>query len=264
MISLTLLNLPGGCSELAPTGTPTRAPKPAPTRTRSPTRALRLALPLVLAIVCLPAAAQQSAEEAIALVDVYIKAHNAHQPEEVLAMYHPDADFHLSMGRGVVSGRDDIARLEYFDAAAGSTLYPQALTARPEGDRWVVGFGYVIEYSDIFAAMGLNIVLAEGMERGFVFENGRIRTIYQPDLLPACMEVMAPGFVALVAWLQETGDPRADTLLSDGALELTEVTAPLLVEAAVDWRRDTGWGPSREQAFRCAQVPAQGRGAALP
>lgn len=248
MISLYLSNLQGRCSALAPTWT------------RPPSLPVRLTLPLLLVIACFPAAAQQSAEEAIALVDVYIKAHNAHQPEEVLAMYHPDADFHLSMGRGVVSGRDDIARLEYFDAAAGSTLYPQALTARPEGDRWVVGFGYVIEYSDIFAAMGLNIVLAEGMERGFVFENGRIRTIYQPDLLPACMEVMAPGFVALVAWLQETDDPRAGTLLEDGALALTYVTAPLLAEAAADWRRETGWGPSREQAFRCAQVPGEGGG----
>jgi hypothetical protein len=168
------------------------------------------------------------------------------------------------MGRGVVAGRDEIARLEYFDAAAGSTLYPQALTARPEGDGWVVGFAYVIEYSEIFAAMGLKIVLADGLERGFVFEDGRIRSVYQPELLPACMEVMAPGFAALVGWLQETGDPRANTLLRDGALELTEVTAPLLVEAAVDWRAETGWGPSREQAFRCAQVPAQAQDAALP
>lgn len=202
-----------------------------------------------------PAAAQQSAAEAKALVDAYILAHNAHEAAEVLAMYHPDAEFHLSMGRGVVAGRDEIARLEYFDAAAGSTLYPQALTARPEGEGWVVGFAYVIEYSEIFAAMGLKIVLAEGLERGFVFRDGLIRSVYQPELVQACLEVMAPGFVALLAWLRDTADPRAATLLEDGALQFTEATAPVLAEAITDWRQATGWGPTREQAFRCAQVP---------
>jgi hypothetical protein len=203
-----------------------------------------------------PAAAQQSAEEARALVDRYILVHNAHRADEVLAMYHPDAEFHLSMGRGVVAGRDEIARLEYFDAAAGSTLYPQALTARPEGGGWVVGFAYVIEYSEIFSAMGLKIVLAEGLERGFVFEDGLIRAVYQPELVQACLEVMGPGFVALLAWLRDTADPRAATLLEDGALQFTEATAPVLAETITDWRRATGWGPTREQAFRCAQVPA--------
>jgi hypothetical protein len=59
-----------------------------------------------------PVVAQQSARDAVALVDASIKAHNAHQPEETLSFYHQDAQFRLSMGRGIVHGVDDIARLE--------------------------------------------------------------------------------------------------------------------------------------------------------
>lgn len=200
-----------------------------------------------------PADAQESARDALALVDAYIKAHNAHQPDETLGFYHPDAQFHLSMGRGVVDGTGEIARLEYFDAAAGSTLYPQNLTARRERATWVVGFSYVIEYSDIFAAMGLKVVLAEGLDNGFVLEGGKIRSIVQPELKPACMEAMGTGFALLIDWLTESDDPRGADLLRGDSLHLTGDTAPVLIEAIRDWRDRTGWSPTREQAFECAQ-----------
>lgn len=196
---------------------------------------------------------QQSASDAVALVDAYIKAHNAHQPDETLGFYHHDASFHLSMGRGIVHGVGDIARLEYFDAAAGSTLYPQGVTARREGAGWAVGFRYVIEYSDVFSSMGLNIILAEGLDNAFVLEDGKIRTIIQPELKPACMEAMGAGFALLIGWLTETEDTRGEILLRNGSLHLTRDTAPVLIEAAREWRDRTGWSPTREQAFECAQ-----------
>jgi hypothetical protein len=206
------------------------------------------------ALMAASAGAQQSAEEAVALVEAYIQTHNAHQPEETLAFYHDDADFHLSMQRGAVQGIEAIARLEYFDAAVGSTLYPQHLVAHPYGNAWRVGFAYVIEYSEIFAAMGLTIVLAEGMETGFVLDQGRIRTIFQPELNPACMGVMGPGFAALIRWLKDSDDPRRSTLAPEGSLQLTADTGAVLIDAARDWRKQTGWGPTREQALECARV----------
>ncbi|MCC5870578.1 MAG: hypothetical protein JJU27_18925 [Gammaproteobacteria bacterium] len=160
------------------------------------------------------------------------------------------------MGRGIVHGVDDIARLEYFDAAAGSTLYPQQLTARRQGEQWVVSFGYVIEYSDVFASMGLKIVLADGLENAFVIEDGKFHTVVQPELKPACMQTMGAGFALLIDWLKESDDPRQDVLLRDGSLHLTGDTAPILIEAVTDWRDKTGWGPTQEQAFECAQVDA--------
>lgn len=199
--------------------------------------------------------AQGSAAQAIALIDSYIKTHNAHRPGETLAYYAQDADFHLSMGRGVVNGIDAIARLESFDAAAGSTLYPQNLTARPAaGGRWVVGFDYVIEYSDVFSAMGLRIVLAQGLETGFVLNNGSIEVLYQPDLYPACTAVMATGFRGLMQWLVDSEDSRAAVLLDNGRLNLTGTTAPLLISAAQDWRAETGWGPTGDEALACART----------
>ena len=206
------------------------------------------------AFIAASAHAQQSADEAVALVEAYIQAHNAHAPDETLAFYHDDADFHLSMERGAVRGVEAIARLEHFDAAVGSTLYPQHLIAHRHGKSWRVGFSYVIEYSEIFAAMGLTIVLAEGMETGFVLEEGRIRTIFQPELNPSCMGVMGPGFAALVRWLEDSDDPRRTTLVPEGALQLNADTAATLIDAARDWRTQTGWGPTREQAFECARV----------
>jgi len=204
-----------------------------------------------------PAIAQQSARDAVALVDAYIKAHNAHQPEETLSFYHQDARFHLSMGRGIVHGVEDIARLEYFDAAAGSTLYPQQVSARREDELWIVSLGYVIEYSDVFAAMGLKIVLADGLDYAFVLEGGKIRSIVQPELKPACMQAMGTGFALLIEWLKDSDDPRRDVLLNDGSLHLTGDTAAILIQAVTDWRDETGWGPTREQAFECAQVATQ-------
>ncbi|MCC5869906.1 MAG: hypothetical protein JJU27_15490 [Gammaproteobacteria bacterium] len=227
----------------------------APTRRRSLRVLAGTALALAAAMAS-PVVAQESARDAVALIDAYIKAHNAHEPEETLSFYHQDAQFHLSMGRGVVEGIDDIARLEYFDAAAGSTLYPQQVTARREGEMWIVSLGYVIEYSDVFAAMGLKIVLAEGLDYAFVLEGGKIRSIVQPELKPACMQAMGTGFALLVDWLKDSDDPRRDVLLRDGSLYLTGDTAPILIQAVNDWRDASGWGPTREQAFECAQVDA--------
>jgi len=80
--------------------------------------------------------------------------------------------------------------------------------------------------------MGLKIVLAEGLDNGFVLEDGKIRTIVQPELKPACMEAMGAGFAQLIDWLTETGDPRGEILLRDRSLHLTGDTAPVLIEAA--------------------------------
>ncbi len=202
--------------------------------------------------------AQDSAIEAITLVERYIKTHNAHRAEETLGYYAPEADFHLSMGRGVVSGVDEIARLESFDAAAGSVLYPQNLRATLVDGRWVVGFDHVIEYSEVFSAMGQRIVLAQGLERGFVLRNGRIEVLYQPDLYPACTTIMAGGFRGLVQWLVDSEDTRSDALLRDGRLNLTAETAPLLIAAAGDWRAQSGWGPTDDEALACAGTRPQG------
>ena len=225
----------------------------APASQRKPGVLAGTSLAIALAVAS-PVVAQQSARDAVSLVDAYIKAHNAPQPEETLSFYHQDAQFHLSMGRGIVRGIGDIARLEYFDAAAGSTLYPQQMTARREADLWIVSLGYVIEYSDVFAAMGLKIVLADGLDDAFVLEGGKIRSIVQPELKPACMQAMGTGFALLIDWLKDSDDPRRDVLLGDGSLRLTGDTAPVLIQAAKDWRSKTGWSPTREQAFECAQV----------
>lgn len=202
------------------------------------------------------ATAQDSAAQAIALVEHYIATHNAHRPDDTLTYYASDADFHLSMGRGVVSGIDAIARLESFDAAAGSTLYPQDLTARLVDGRWVVGFGHVIENSEVFSAMGLRIVLAQGLETGFVLKDGKIDALYQPDLYPACTAIMAAGFKELLQWLADSGDSRSTILLRNGRLNLTGETAPLLIAAVQDWRADTAWRPTDGETLACAGTRA--------
>lgn len=228
-----------------------------PRRPRRSAAAASLALALTMALTLLqpaspPAMAQDSAAEAIALVERYIKTHNEHRADETLVFYAPDADFHLSMDRGVVSGVDAIARLESFDAAAGSILYPQNLRARSVDGKWVVGFDHVIEYSEVFSAMGQRIVLAQGLQRGFVLDKGRIEVLYQPDLYPACTAIMAGGFRGLVQWLVDSQDTRSDALLRDGRLNLTAGTAPLLIAAAGDWRAQSGWGPTDDEALACA------------
>jgi hypothetical protein len=114
----------------------------------------------------------------------------------------------------------------------------------------------VIEYSDVFAALGLKIVLADGLENAFVIEGGKFRSVVQPDLEPACMQAMGAGFALLVDWLQDSDDPLRDVLLSDGSLHLTGDTATILIQAVTDWHDETGWGSIREQAFEWAQVAA--------
>jgi hypothetical protein len=216
----------------------------------------KLAQLLSACLLCLlarqPAAAQTSAESAIALVKDYIEHHNAHELDATASLYAEDAVFFLNMQRPPIHGRDAIRDLERFDVAAGSTLYPQALEAEENGGRWHVHIGGVIEHSAIFEAAGATIVMAEGIDDAFVFESGKIVELRQPELLPACRDIVLGAFRGAVDWLRSRSDPRREALVDGAFLRLTPDTIPDVVALLREWRADTGQAPAPATVSACA------------
>ncbi len=150
---------------------------------------LALLAPLALSAAS-PSLAAPPHPDPLALVAAYIESHNAHDAERAIAYYAEEAEFHLSEGRGVVRGRDAILQLELLDVQLGSWLAPQGLRVRREEGRDIVDLELVIERSEIASALGVPIILAQGIERAFVIVDGRFTQVRQPAFRPACSRVM--------------------------------------------------------------------------
>lgn len=223
----------------------------------------RLSAVLAL-LVCLggsaPAVAQESTAAALALIKRYVEYHNSHDIDGVMDLYAKDAVFFLSMGRPEVRGKSAIENLERFDVAAGSTIYPQRLQVERDGDRWRVHIGGAIEHSEIFEATGASIVMAQGMDDAFVLRDGKIMEIHQPELEPACRDIIVPALRRAADWLVAENDTRAAQLVENGFLRLTPETIPRVVVALHDWRAATGVAPDPAAVSSCARfdpVPAR-------
>ncbi|MEE4184787.1 MAG: ketosteroid isomerase family protein [Gammaproteobacteria bacterium] len=199
-----------------------------------------------------PGRAQTTAAEARQLLQTYVEAHNSHALDEVMQLYSDDAVFYLNSGRGPVRGRQQIRELELFDTVAGSTIYPQGLTFAEQADGWAVAISGALEHSEIFAAFGVAIVLAEPIREAFFLANGQIIEVHQPELAPACREVVLAGFVGLTDWLRRADPERAAVLTRAGRIHLTPATIPDVIAAIGDWRSATGWAPARSAVSACA------------
>jgi len=202
------------------------------------------------------AVAQKTEAEARQLIQTYVEAHNSHALEEVMALYHDDAVFHLNSGRPAVSGKSAIRSLELFDTIAGSTIYPQALVFTERDGAWIVDIAGAIEHSSIFAAVGVTIVVAEAIDEAFVLSDDRIVAIHQPELAQACRRAILSGFEGVADWLIESGQPAGAQLVRDGRIYLTPETIPGVVQAIKAWREATGWAPQRADVSACAGFSA--------
>ena len=76
------------------------------------------------------AGAPMPPDQALALVDRYIAAHNRHDVDAAMAFYADDAIFRLNGGRPPVHGKAEIRKLEAFDEVARSNVSPQGLRAQ--------------------------------------------------------------------------------------------------------------------------------------
>ena len=204
----------------------------------------------------LPASSQTTEAEARQLIQTYVEAHNSHALDEVMALYHEDAVFHLNGGRPAVSGKSAIRELELFDTVAGSAIYPQALVFTERDGAWTVDIGGAIEHSSIFAAVGVTIVIAEAIDEAFVLAGNRIIAIHQPELAPACLRAILSGFQGVTDWLIESGEESGGKLVRDGRIYLTPATIPGVVRAIRAWREATGWAPERADVSACAGFSA--------
>ncbi len=207
----------------------------------------------MLALMAAPAAAAPDDEAAArAVLAAYFTAHNRHALDEVMALYSDAAGFTLSMGRGTVTGRPAIRRLELFDAMAGSDLHPVGVTlARRDGD-WHVDMAGVLESSAIFRAMGLAIVRTLPIRSTMVIRAGQIIAVVQPELPAGCTRNMATGLAALATWLRTSRHPLADLLLVDDRVQLREANITELIIAINAWRAETHWQPDPADVARCA------------
>ena len=217
-----------------------------------------LALPLAIVTVATSnAQAQEMTElEARTLVERFLELHNQHRYEEVMILYAEDARFQLNGGRPEVRGKEEIRKLQLFDAYARSHLQPYGMRYEPTETGWTVHIEGVIEHSDVFSALGMKIVHAQPVRNGFDLSGGKIVRIVQPDLNPACSGIAMEGFSGLVAWLETSGDHRAGDLIVDGRLALVPSKIPLIVDALKDWRNSTGWSPQAAAVRECAQPPS--------
>ena len=169
-----------------------------------------------------------------------------------MALYAEEAVFYLSMGRPPVHGRDAIMKLERFDVAAQSTIYPQQASFERDGDLWRIHIGGAIEHSEIFEAAGVSIVMAQAIRNAFVLKDGRIVEINQPDLQPACSSTVLEAFRGAVAWLHETKDARQQRLVENAIIKLTPETIPDVIFLLREWRRETDTMPASAAMSECA------------
>lgn len=196
--------------------------------------------------------AQDTEEQARALITTYIERHNSHDLNGVMALYADDAVFYLSMGRPPVHGREAIEGLERFDVAAGSTIYPQNVSVERDGKLWRVHIKGAIEHSEIFEAAGVSIVMAQAIRDAFVLRDSRIVAVHQPDLEPACSNIVLSAFRGAVAWLIAENDPRQEQLVENGFIKLTPATIPDVIALLREWRQTSGVKPDPLAMSACA------------
>ncbi|MFT7286533.1 MAG: hypothetical protein ACI87W_000639 [Halieaceae bacterium] len=211
--------------------------------------ALLLTSLLVVSTVC---PAQDTREDALALITTYIERHNSHDLDGVMSLYAADAIFYLSMGRPPVHGRKAIEGLERFDVAARSTIYPQDVSIEQDAGLWRVHIGGAIEHSDIFATAGVSIVMAQGIRNAFVLRDSRIIEVHQPELEVACRDTVLAAFRGAVAWLIERNDPREEYLVENGFIKLTPATIPEVVTLLREWRISSGGAADPRAMSACA------------
>jgi hypothetical protein len=198
-----------------------------------------------------PVAAQTTAAEAIALAHRYHDTHNSHDLAATMALYAPDAEFQLNMGRPLVSGAAAITELERFDVIAESLLFPYHWRAEKAGETWLIHVDGVIESSRVFSALGLSVVVAVPEAPVLVLRGGQIVHVSQPPLRPACTDQIIAGFSALARWLENDG--RANALVEKGRLVLTTETLPQILDLIGVWRTATKWHPDPAQVRACAE-----------
>ncbi|MFK7828675.1 MAG: hypothetical protein AB8B57_02740 [Congregibacter sp.] len=212
----------------------------------------RALLFLILLGPCTTSLAQDSEEQARALIKTYIERHNNHDLDGVMSLYAADAIFYLSMGRPPVLGRKAIEGLERFDVAASSTIYPQDVSIEQDAGLWRVHIGGAIENSDIFAAAGVSIVMAQGIRNAFVLRDSRIIEVHQPELEVACTDTVLAAFRGAVAWLIERNDPRAEYLIENGFIKLTPATISAVVTLLREWRMSSASSADPKAVSACA------------
>ena len=95
--------------------------------------------------------------------------------------------------------------------------------------------------------------MAQGIDNGFVLTGGKIVEIHQPELEPACSEVVLSAFRGVVRWLLDRGDARRQTLVENDFIRLTPETIPEVVQALREWRQVTGMHPPPALVAACAR-----------
>lgn len=216
---------------------------------------MRVLALVVLALCASLAAAQSSEEEALAIVLAYIDAHNAHDLGSTMAFYDSRATFELSYGRGVATGHEEIEELERFDVIAGSQLYPFGVTAAQSGDFWEVEARGVVEYSDMFSAMGMGVAIALPKEPIMRLRSGKVARMVQPPLAPACLRIARQALEGTSRWLVERNDPRREGLMEGQALILEPHLLPIVAQLLREWRVVTQTRPDASDLRKCATVP---------
>ena len=199
-------------------------------------------------------AAQSDKAEAISIAKSYIDAHNGHDLDAVMAHYHPDATFQLNMGRPLVRGLAAIRELERFDAIARSLLLPYGWDAVPVGGRWEVRVAGVVENSEIFSAVGLQIVIAVPQAPVFQLQDGRIIHSEQPPLRAECLDIIQEGFAGTASWIAETRSPLAPALLDGTRLRLEPALLSAIAQQIRAWRAASGWSPKPSDLRACGRI----------
>ncbi len=215
---------------------------------------MRAWLLLSLLFACGTGQAQETEEQARTLIRTYIERHNSHDLQGVMSLYADDAVFYLSMGRPAVHGREAIEGLERFDVAAESTIYPQNVSVERDGERWRVHIGGAIEHSEIFEAAGVSIVMAQAIQDAFVLRDSRIIEVHQPDLEPACSNIVMSAFKGAVAWMSADNDPRAEHLVENEFIKLTPATIPEVITLLREWRQTSALKPEPSAMTACAKL----------
>jgi ketosteroid isomerase-like protein len=170
-----------------------------------------------------------------------------------LALYRDDVVMYRSDGRPPVVGREAMRPIEEFHAVVRPRVTYHGLEFEVHDRRIVVSIRGATERAPLFAAMGLARVTMRSVQGAMEIEDGRIVVMREAGFKPSCERVIPEAIRSTLQWLRERSDPRLGVVAPGGRPRVDGTSAAPWIAAIGDWRRSSGWAPSRADVVDCGR-----------
>ncbi|MCK4856845.1 MAG: nuclear transport factor 2 family protein [candidate division Zixibacteria bacterium] len=163
-------------------------------------------------------------------VAAYLEAHNSHDVDKTMRLFADDIRYEI-VDMWVVEGREELAKLEGWDAALNS--WYTFTDYQVNGD--TVTFK-IAECNDWFKLAGINEMRYEF--GSMIFDNGLIKEI-RVKLTPASIAAGQKAYSAVMEWASRERRDKVAQLMPDGELVYNAANARQWLSLLRDWKEAT-------------------------